>query len=83
MKKQNVKKGNKYSQHSKIAKEGEVKATGGKSLGGCQKCDCCLSTRRDGKVNLCLNCYFGLDGHEKYGKPRPRTEDNQDTAGHV
>ena len=43
----------------------------------CPTCDCCEGKeyldKRSGKtkINLCVNCRYGLDGHKKMAKPKP------------
>lgn len=75
--------GNKYRTYSKASKEGEIKSSGGKYMGTCPTCDCCISAHYDKKINICYNCYFGLANHTKYGKPAPRDQNDGDRAVHV
>ena len=43
----------------------------------CPTCDCCEGKeyldKRSGKIkiNLCMNCRCGLNGHKKMAKPKP------------
>jgi len=44
----------------------------------CPACDCCEGKeyldKRSGKIkiNLCVNCRYGLNGHKKMAKPKPK-----------
>ena len=64
----NDKKGNKYQAFSKILKTTEGETTG-TTTGKCPICGVGANTV-NGKQNLCRNCYFGIEGHNKRGKPK-------------
>lgn len=48
----------------------------------CPTCDCCEGKEYQHKkadkprLNLCPNCYFGINGHKKMAKPKPHETDN-------
>lgn len=66
-------KGNKYTTFSKANKTSEGGATvdsSYKTYGNCPRCDCCESSRLGNKINLCYNCFYGLNHHPKLGTPK-------------
>ena len=41
----------------------------------CPKCPCCPSRgkpRKDGTNTLCVNCRYGINGHKKMAKSKPK-----------